>query len=95
MIRFRGTVLYTDDREETFRAGTASVAAWERYATRNGYSTGADSPGALSDMVVAHHALAIPVGFDAWAETVVSVEIVQEDEAVPPTATTLKAAASS
>lgn len=84
MIRFRGSVAYLDGSEETFEAGTAAVAAWERYALRHGMPTGQESPGALSDMVVAHHALAISEAFDPWAERVLSVEVVQETD-VPPT----------
>lgn len=96
MLRFTGRVAYLDGSESgPFQAGTASIAAWERYAVRNGYSTGVDAPAALSDLVVAHHALAIPEGFDVWVETVLSVELEKDEEAVPPTAPTLKAAESS
>lgn len=84
MIRFRGKVAYLDGTEEEFHAGTSSVAAWERYGLRHGFPTGKDAPGALSDMVVAHHALAIAEAFDPWAEKVLSVEVKQEED-VPPT----------
>lgn len=92
MIRFRGTVLYLDGSEEELHAGTASVAAWERYALRHNYPTGKDAPAALSDMVVAHHALAISEPFDPWAERVLSIEIKQEEDVPPtePTASTVE-----
>lgn len=90
MIRFRGTVVYTDGTEQEFETGTAAVAAWERYAVRNKIPYGQDSPGTLSNLVIAHHALAIEAGVDAWIETVegVEVEVVgggEETAPVPPT----------
>lgn len=85
MLRFRGKIAYLDGRpEEDFTAGSASIAAWERYAIANGLPHGQDSPAAFSDLVVAHHAIASPEPLDAWIESVLSVELVQEKD-VPPT----------
>lgn len=83
MLRFRGKIAYVDGREEEFEAGSASVAAWERYALKNGLPHGPDSPAAFSDLVVAHHAIATEEKLDPWMETVLSVELKQVD--VPPT----------
>lgn len=91
MIRLTGRVLYLDGTEAEFVAGTIAISAWERYAIRHKLPHGAPTddrpgaPGALSDAVIAHHALGIAEGFDAWAETVLSVEITNETPAVPPT----------
>jgi hypothetical protein len=85
VLRFKGKVAYLDGREQDFEAGSASIAAWERYAMREGLPHGTDSPAAFSDLVVAHHAMAIADPLDAWIESVLSVELVQEKD-VPPTA---------
>jgi hypothetical protein len=84
MLRFRGKVELLDGSEIEFVAGSASIAAWERYAIKNGLPHGADSPAAFSDLVVAHHAMAVADPLDAWMENVLSVELVQEKD-VPPT----------
>lgn len=89
MIRFRGKVEYDDGSAVEFETGTAAVAAWERYAVRNKLPYGQDSPPTLSNLVIAHHALAIEQGFDAWLETVTGCEVTVEGgegaAAVPPT----------
>lgn len=83
MIRFRGKVLYVDGREAEFECGTAAVAAWERYAIRNRFPYGEDSPPTLSNLAIAHHALAIEEGFDAWIETLDSCEVEALKDGVP------------
>jgi hypothetical protein len=91
VIRFRGSVEYVDGSKAEFECGTAAVAAWERYAARHKIPYGDESPGTLSNLVIAHHALAIEEGVDAWIETVDGIEVVvlgkEEDgeAAVPPT----------
>lgn len=85
MIRLRGTIQYSDGREETFETGTAALAEWELYALRHGYPIGADAPPMLSALVVAWTATANGTGegFDAWRKRVSGVEL--ETDAVPPT----------
>jgi hypothetical protein len=85
MLLFSGKALYVDGREQEFQAGSVSIAAWERYAIKNGLPHGPDSPAAFSDLVVAHHALAIATPLDEWIETVLSIELTKAPD-VPPTA---------
>jgi hypothetical protein len=86
VFRFAGKVEYTDGTIEEFEAGNVAVAAWERYAVRHKLPMGKDAPPTLSSIVIAHHALGISEGVDAWAETLVSIELAEkEPEAVPPT----------
>lgn len=84
MLRFRGKIVYVNGDEAEFEAGSASIAAWERYAIRSGLPYGTDSPAAFSDLVVAHHALGVDTALDPWIETVLSVELKPEEE-LPPT----------
>lgn len=83
MLRFKGTVEYTDGTSAEFECGTAAVASWERYAVRHKIPYGDESPGTLSNLVIAHHALAIAEGIDAWIETVEGVEVVVLKDGVP------------
>ena len=83
MFRFRGRVQYADGRVETFTAGNAALAAWERYALRHKIPIGADSPPTMSSLVIAHHALAVEQGVDAWIETVDGVELDADNEEEP------------
>lgn len=89
MIRFHGRVVYKDGTEETFECGPAAVSAWERYAIRHKQPYGDESPPTLSNHVIAHYALGIEQGFDAWEETLDGVEVTVTDPdgegAVPPT----------
>lgn len=85
VVRFRGVVHYVDGSSAEFAAGNAAVAAYERYAVRNKLPTGTDAPPTISSMVIAHHALAIEQGFDAWAESVDGIELELDGAAVPPT----------
>jgi len=90
MLRFVGKIGYTDGTEVEFEAGNAAMAAWERYAVRHGLPMGKDSPPTISSLVIAHYALGIEQGADAWMETVDSVECDVPDapdgaDAVPPT----------
>lgn len=87
VLRFRGVVYYVDGSSDEFSAGNAALAAYERYAVRHKFPTGTEAPPTLSSMVIAHHALAIEQGFDAWAESVDGIELELENgaEAVPPT----------
>ncbi len=84
MIRLRGTIEYEGGRIETFETGSAALAEWELYALRHGYPLGTDAPPMLSALVIAHHALGVPEGFDVWRRSVVGVEL-QEPEGIPPT----------
>lgn len=88
MIRFKIKVTYLDGQEVEVECGTAAVAAWERYAARHGHAHGDDSPATLSNLVIAHRALGIEQGVDAWMETVdgIDVEILRDGKPVPPTA---------
>lgn len=83
MIRFRGKVEYEDGSGAEFECGTAAVAAWERYAVRHKLPYGDDSPGTLSNLVIAHHALGIEEGVDAWIETVSGCEVEALKDGVP------------
>ena len=91
MFRFTGRVEYADGRIQEFRAGNAALAAWERYAMRHKYPLGEGAPGTMSALVIAHHALAIDVGVDAWMETVEGVELEADEDAdtVNPTPSAL------
>jgi hypothetical protein len=90
MIRFSGTVIYTDGRREPFETGLRGARAWELYAGRHSLPLNA-SPESLErfpvytwELVVAHAALRVANGFDVWVET---VEDIDEWNAVdvPPT----------
>lgn len=81
MFRFTGRVEYDDGRLVEFEAGNAALAAWERYAMRNKLPLGVDSPPTMSALVIAHHALGIEQGVDAWLETVQGIELDAPDEA--------------
>lgn len=83
MIRFRGTVAYRDGSEVTFESGTAALAAYESYALRHGLPLGEGMPPTLGALVMAHHALGVPEGFDVWRETVDGIEL--EADGLPPT----------
>ena len=83
MIRIKGKVEYVDGTSDEFECGNAGLAAWERYALRNGFPIGKDSAPMLSSLVIAHHALAIEMGVDAWADTIDGIDL--DVEKVPPT----------
>ena len=88
MFRFTGRVEYADGTTADFTAGNAALAAWERYAMRHKLPMGADSPPTMSSLVIAHHALAIEQGVDAWIESVQGIELdadTGEAAAVDPT----------
>jgi hypothetical protein len=90
MLKFRGVAQFIDGTEREFETGNASLAAWERYAMRHKLPMGAQAPPILSSMVIAHHALGIEQGFDAWSETVEGIELQAvgadgEAITVPPT----------
>lgn len=83
---FRGAVHYSDGSTVEFECGNAAVAAYERYAARHKLPMGKDAPPTLSSLVIAHHALAIAEGFDAWVETVDGIELnAAEGSELPPT----------
>lgn len=77
MQRFVGKLQYVgSDEVVEFTAGNAALAAWERYALRNKIPLGREqTPALLSSLVVAHAALGIEQGVDAWIESVDSVEL--------------------
>jgi hypothetical protein len=83
VIRFRGTIEYLDGSTVEFTAGTAALAAWEAYALRHGYPMGADMPPTMGALAMAHQALGIQEGFDAWRVKVSGIEM-EADES-PPT----------
>lgn len=83
MFRFTGKVTYADGTEAEFESGNAALAAYEKYAARHGLPTGKDSPPTLSSLVIAHHALGIREGVDAWMETVEGIELDAADPANP------------
>lgn len=85
MIRFKGRLEYVGGEAVEFTAGNAALAVWERYAVRNGLPMGKESPPLLSSLVIAHHALGIEQGIDAWIETVDGIELEAEGGEVPPT----------
>lgn len=80
MIRHSGTIVYVDGRREPFETGIRGSRAWERYATRHGYPLNPTSDGLGSfpvtswQLVIAHAALGVAGGFDAWADTVDGIE---------------------
>lgn len=84
MIRLAGRVTLTDGTELEFETGSASLAAWERYALKHGYPIGADQPPILSSLVVAHRALGRDESLEDWFELVEDVELAEKG-AVPPT----------
>lgn len=81
MIRIRGTVEYVDGHTEDYRAGSIAFQAWERFAARHDWAPydGAH-PNELAAFV-AHHALKVTQGFDAWVVTVFDVDVVKPDGA--------------
>ena len=83
MIRFTGTVKYVDGTSTEIEAGNAALASWERYALRHGYPIGKDAPPLLSSLVIAHHALGIEQGVDAWMETVDGITLDAGDPDAP------------
>lgn len=80
MLRIRGKVQFRDGETAEFETGSAALAAYERYALRHGYPIGADMPPTLGALVVAHYALDVEEGFDAWADRVDGVEMETENE---------------
>jgi hypothetical protein len=92
VLRFDGKLRYADSEEIIeFEAGTSSVAAWERYALRHGWATSMETAPIIAFHVIAHHALGVEGGVDAWIETVDGVELKPQTDAagepaeVPPT----------
>jgi hypothetical protein len=75
VFRFTGRVQYADGSIAEFEAGNAALAAWERYAMRNKLPMGQDSPPTMSSLVIAHHALGVEQGIDAWIESVEGIEL--------------------
>ena len=83
MFRFSGRVEFASGETAEFTAGNAALAAWERYAMRHGLPMGKESPPTMSSLVIAHHALGVEQGVDAWIETVEGIELDAEDPANP------------
>lgn len=83
MIRLSGTVYYLDGREAPFDRGSAILVAWERYARRHGIAGGIEANAVEASAVVAHAALGVSEGFEAWLATVDGVDL--ESSGVPPT----------
>lgn len=89
MIRYRGSVLYTDGRREDFETGLRGARAWERYALRHELPLN-PTPETIDRfpvhswrLVIAHAALAVELGVDAWAETIDDLDL--EASELPPT----------
>lgn len=99
MIRYTGTVIYEDGRREPFETGIRGARAWELYATRHDLPLNPNPervdrfPVAQWRLVLAHAALAVELGVDAWADTVADVELDVSD--VDPTLPALSPASSS
>lgn len=91
MIRYRGVVVYADGRREPFEVGIRGARAWEAYASRHGYplTPTKDALGGFPvsswQLVLAHAALRVKAGVDAWAEDVDGVDDFAADDVVPPT----------
>lgn len=83
MIRLTGTVEYEGGRTEEFSTGPAALAEYELYALRHGYPIGDAAPPMLSALVIAHFALGVEEGFEAWRKSVTGVEM--DAAGVPPT----------
>ena len=79
MIRFRGRVQMVSGELLEFDTGTAALAAWEEYAKRHGHPYNEGAPAMLMTLCIAHHALAIEQGFDAWRESVDGAELDEQD----------------
>lgn len=84
MIRLTGRVQFRDGRVVEFDTGTAAIAAYELYATRNGLPIGTAAPPMLTSLVIAHHAIGADEGFDVWVESVDGVELDSPEGAVVP-----------
>jgi hypothetical protein len=84
VIRLTGKIEYASGETETFETGGAALAEWELYALRHGYPVKQDeAPPMLASLVIAHYALGMQEGFDAWRKKVVGIEM--EAAGVPPT----------
>jgi len=89
MIRYRGSVVYADGRREEFETGLRGARAWERYALRHELpinprpETIDHFPVRNWALVIAHAALRVELGVDAWEELLDDVDV--EAIEVPPT----------
>lgn len=87
MLRFKGTVAFTDGRELEFETGNAAVGHYEEYAVRHGLPLPGDPnrpvAGTLFGMLIAHWALGNGAGFEVWRKEVDGVEL--EPLGVDPT----------
>lgn len=88
MIRFRGSVTYTDGRDaDAFDIGAIAQAKWEQYAAKNGISTADESAPMLHLSYIAYYATTrtakAPPSFEAWSATVDDLTI--DVDAVDPT----------
>ena len=90
MIRYGGTVVFSDGRRQSFEAGMRAARAWEAYAARHGMpmnatpDTVAGFPVHTWQLVISHAALGVEQGLEAWAADVEGVEDWTAAE-VPPT----------
>lgn len=90
MLKFSGTILYKDGREEPYETGGAALAEWEGYAARHGYPL-TPRPELLEtfpvktwQMYLAYSALGVEEGFDTWRRTVSDVDSDNTPEPVVP-----------
>lgn len=83
MIRLVGKVELHGGEVLEVDTGTAAIAAYERYALKNGYPMGEKAPSLIMAMVVAHHALGRDESLEEWFELVDGIEL--KEQGVPPT----------
>ena len=90
MIRYSGTVVLEDGTRTPFETGMKGARAWEAYASRHDLPLN-PRPEAVDrfplytwQLVIAHAALAIEAGVDAWGNEVAGVDDWAAAD-VPPT----------
>ena len=90
MLKFSGTILYKDGREEAYETAGAALAEWEAYAVQHGYPL-TPRPELLEafpvktwQMFLAYSALEVAEGFDVWRRTVADVDSDNTPEPVVP-----------
>lgn len=85
MARMAGVIEYEGGARVTFEGTTAHIAEYELFALRHGYPVEVDkAPRILMMLVVAHAALGVEEGFEAWRRSVVDIDMTEAVE-VPPT----------
>lgn len=91
MIRLQGVVEFRDGRLVEFKAGSAAIAEWERYARRHDIPATVEGVGLGQDaaLVMACYELNGTLeGFEPWRASVFDVQMLEVSPAaiaVPPT----------